>query len=173
MKKLLKIILQVSLIIFIAGFFIPENPTIPVKNAKTHDWNNQSFWYYPWGRSGVHKGIDIFAPEGRNVIAATGGIVIYTGKDGIGGNVVLVLGAQWRWHYYAHLKTINTTRLKWVSAGEKIATVGSTGNAKGKPAHLHYSIKSTFPRFWRWDKNQRQPWQRLFYINPDQYLRGK
>ena len=42
------------------GYLIPENLSIPVKGATTADWNDHSFWYEPWGKSGVHKGIDIF-----------------------------------------------------------------------------------------------------------------
>ena len=174
MKKLIrssiKMTLSFCLGVFILGFFIPENPTIPVKNASSKDWNSQSFWYYPWGRSGVHKGIDIFAEEGRNVIAATDGVVLYAGKTAIGGHVVLVLGAKWRLHYYAHLKQIKTKQFSWVMAQETIGTVGTSGNAKGKPPHLHYSIKSIFPRLWQWDSNQHSPWQRLFYIDPNNFF---
>ena len=64
------------------GFTLPEKLVIPVRNATRKDWNRQSFWYEPWGKSGVHKGIDIFAPEGREVLAATGGLVVWRGGHG-------------------------------------------------------------------------------------------
>jgi murein DD-endopeptidase MepM/ murein hydrolase activator NlpD len=53
------------------GFLVPEGQCkIPVVGAPSKDWNYKAFWYYPWGRSGVHKGIDIFAKEGTPVFAA-------------------------------------------------------------------------------------------------------
>ncbi|HIE02261.1 MAG TPA: hypothetical protein EYP59_18605 [Thiotrichaceae bacterium] len=42
---------------------MPEKLVIPVMGAKTTGWNHQTFWYEAWGRSGVHKGIDIFAKK--------------------------------------------------------------------------------------------------------------
>ena len=167
-----KLLLSIS-VIFIAGFLLPELPTIPVKNATSNDWNQQSFWYYPWGRSIVHKGIDIFAKEGEDVIAATQGLVIYTGYDSMGGNIVLILGSKWRFHYYAHLKQVDSNVFQWVSAGDKLGEVGTSGNAQGKSPHLHYTIRSIFPRLWKWDQSTRLPWQRLFFINPSAYLKGQ
>lgn len=52
-----------------------------------------------------------------------------------------------RFHYYAHLKTINTKVGKLVEQDEFIGKVGRTGNASrvGWPPHLHYSIFSIIP----------------------------
>jgi murein DD-endopeptidase MepM/ murein hydrolase activator NlpD len=85
------------------GFLIPASHKIPVAGESAADWNPASFWYHPWGRSGVHKGIDIFAKEGAPVLGASSGIVVYTGFNAIGGNIVVILGAKWRLYYYAHL----------------------------------------------------------------------
>ena len=49
-----------------------------------NDWNQNTFWDEPWGKSGVHKGIDIFAKEGTPVLSSTDGVVIYKGKFGMG-----------------------------------------------------------------------------------------
>jgi murein DD-endopeptidase MepM/ murein hydrolase activator NlpD len=106
------------------GFLLPETPHIPVSGASHSDWNLQSFWYYPWGRSGTHKGIDIFAPEGTPVLAATTGLIISAGEDSMGGNYVFMLGAKWRFHYYAHLQQIDTKALRWVWAGMPLAKSG-------------------------------------------------
>lgn len=46
------------------GFLLPERIRIPVAGATARDWNPQSFWFEPWGASGVHKGIDIFGKKG-------------------------------------------------------------------------------------------------------------
>lgn len=89
------------ILLLVAGscWLIPEPVTMPVAGAARRDWNPESFWHGGWGRSGVHKGIDIFAPRGRAVRSATWGLVVYRGELGIGGNVVAALGPKWRVHY--------------------------------------------------------------------------
>ena len=149
---------------------LPETPRIPVQGATPADWNAQSFWYYPWGRSGTHKGIDIFAAEGTPVLASTSGLVIRQGQDSIGGNVVAILGAKWRIHYYAHLHTTQVKSGQWVTVGEPIATVGTTGNAQGKPPHLHYDIRTPYPQPWLYDPQLKQAWNRLFFVDPNTVL---
>ncbi len=151
------------------GLLLPENPVIPVKQATPRDWNHQSFWHYPWGKSGVHKGIDIFAPKGRDVVAATGGLVLWKGELARGGKAVVVLGPKWRCHYYAHLDGYQTHFLDIVSGGEPIGYVGTTGNAAGKSPHLHYSVSTLLPYVWRWD-NDRQGWKKMFYLDPHKLL---
>jgi murein DD-endopeptidase MepM/ murein hydrolase activator NlpD len=95
--------LIVLFIVIVVGFLMPASYKIPVAGASAADWSPISFWHYPWGRSGTHKGIDIFAKEGVPALAATGGVVVYTGYNEIGGNTVVLLGAKWRFYYYAHL----------------------------------------------------------------------
>ncbi|MBX9852059.1 MAG: M23 family metallopeptidase [Cytophagaceae bacterium] len=143
--------------------------SVPVKGATRNSWNKDSFWFYPWGKSVVHKGIDIFAREGTDVISSAGGLVIYTGELAMGGKVVLVLGPKWRCHYYAHLKTINTSVFSWTLPGKKIGEVGTTGNAKGKPPHLHYSLVTLIPYPWRIDSSP-QGYKKMFFLNPIEHF---
>ncbi len=163
--KWIKIPLVLFFTVLLTGFMIPENCTVPVENATEADWNKNAFWAYPWGKSITHKGIDIFANEGSKVKAATGGFVIFKGSNGRGGNTILVLGPKWRMHYYAHLQNFNCKNFQFVAKGEKIGTVGKTGNAKDTPAHLHYSILTPFPYFWKIDRSK-QGWLKAFYLNP-------
>ena len=153
------------------GFLLPQDMVIPVKEATTQSWNINSFWAYPWGSSITHKGIDIFADKGTDVIASTHGIVVYTYEGGKGGKSVMVLGPKWRFHYYAHLDEIQTFVFKPLKRGTVIGTVGDTGNAKGKPPHLHYAITSPFPYPKLYDSVSVQGWKRMFYLNPDIWLR--
>ena len=153
------------------GFLLPQDMVIPVKEATTQSWNKKSFWAYPWGSSITHKGIDIFANKGTDVIASTHGIVIYTYEGGKGGKSVMVLGPKWRFHYYAHLDEIQTFVFKPLKRGTVIGTVGDTGNAKGKAPHLHYAITSPFPYPKLYDSVSVQGWKRMFYLNPDIWLR--
>lgn len=142
---------------------------MPIKGATAADYHPDSFWFYPWGRSVTHKGVDVFAREGTEVHSTTPGIVLYQGKIAMGGNVVLILGPKWRLHYYAHLQSSNVGRFSLVGKGHPIGTVGSTGNAAGKPPHLHYSIMSLVPLPWHID-DAPQGWRKMFYLNPIEFF---
>jgi peptidoglycan LD-endopeptidase LytH len=166
-----KAVAGLALAVMIAGLLVPENLTIPVKGATQADWNPKSFWFRPWGRSGVHRGIDIFAKEGTVVISASPGIVVFAGTLRDGGNVAAVLGPKWRIHYYAHLKSSGVTAWQMVSRGMEIGAVGTTGNAVGKPPHLHYAIITQIPYPWRY-KPERFGFDRMFYLNPHERLGG-
>ncbi len=157
--------------VFLIGFLIPERVKIPVVGATKNDWNQKSFWFEPWGTSGVHKGIDIFAKIGTGVVSTTDGIVIYTGNIPKGGNVVAVLGPKWRIHYFAHLNSIAVSPLNLLSSGSAIGSVGDSGNAKGKQPHLHYSIVRVFPAPWAID-SATQGVKKAFFIDPSAYLGG-
>jgi murein DD-endopeptidase MepM/ murein hydrolase activator NlpD len=169
MKKTLLLLV----IIFASGYVIPDQHKMPVQGATSSDWNHQSFWYYPWGRNRVHKGIDIFATEGTPVVAPTGGFILFKGQLSRGGNVVYMMGSKWRFHYFAHLKSCNLKASGFIRAGDVLGTVGSTGNAQGKSAHLHYSIKSLFPRIWKYDSKGVSRWSRVFFLDPGKYILGE
>lgn len=157
------------LAILIVGLLMPQNLINPVEGANQKSYNAKSFWFYPWGKSGTHKGIDIFAKEGTSVVCPTNAVVLFTGEITLGGNVVVALGPKWRIHYFAHLREIETTTFSWLDRGERIGTVGTTGNAKGKQPHLHYSIFSLIPYPWRIDASP-QGWKKMFYLNPIEQL---
>jgi murein DD-endopeptidase MepM/ murein hydrolase activator NlpD len=157
------------LFVFIIGWIIPQHLQMPVEGATRHSYDQNSFWAYPWGESVTHKGVDIFAKEGTNIHPATAGLVIAAGQNRLGGNFVMVLGPQWRIHYYAHLHEIRTHIFTPVSHESIIGTVGNTGDARGKPTHCHYTIKTIFPYPWRMD-NSHQGWKKAFYLNPIPYL---
>jgi peptidoglycan LD-endopeptidase LytH len=164
-----KWILSNSLFVILFGLIIPQRFTNPVEGANQNSYHPKAFWYFPWGKSGVHKGVDIFAKEGTNVNSSIDGLVIYAGNFGIGGNVVAIIGPKWRIHYYAHLRDINIEVLSWAARNRKIGTVGTTGNAKGKPSHLHYSIVTIIPYPWKYDNNI-QGWKKMFFLNPIDFL---
>lgn len=167
--KIVKKLIIVFFAFILVGFLIPERVKIPVVGAGAQDWNHDTFWYEPWGKSGVHKGIDIFGKIGTGVTSTTDGIVLYAGQIKYGGNVVIVLGPKWRFHYFAHLQTTGTSMLSFVSSGEQIGTLGDSGNAKGKPPHLHYSIVRLIPVLWKIDSST-QGYKKMFFINPSSYL---
>ena len=88
-----------------------------------------------------HQGIDIFAPRGTPVLSTTRGIVARIGENSLGGTVVWVLGQGGDRHYYAHLSSVADIRTgQRIAPGDVLGTVGTTGNARGTPPHLHYGL---------------------------------
>ena len=89
----------------------------------------------------MHQGVDIFAPRGTPVVATTRGFVARIGENSLGGTVVWVLGPGGDRHYYAHLDSVADIKTgQRVLPGDVLGAVGTTGNARGTPPHLHYGI---------------------------------
>lgn len=123
----------------LASMPVPAMLAVPVGGVRREALHDT------WGaaRSGRrrHEGIDIFARRGTPVLAATEGIVMRVGTNRLGGNVVWVLGPGGQRHYYAHLDRFADVRPGMrVEAGRVLGYVGTTGNARGTPPHLHYGI---------------------------------
>ena len=167
--KLLKRILSFLLLIILLGFLIPQNLSMPVENATKKDYNKKSFWFYPWGNSVTHKGVDIFSIKGTKIRSSTIGIVLYRRQTRKGGNSLIILGPKWRFHYYAHLDEIFIDEYSVVNHETVIGTVGNSGNARGKAPHLHYSIYTLIPYPWRIDDSP-QGQKKMHYLNPIDFL---
>jgi murein DD-endopeptidase MepM/ murein hydrolase activator NlpD len=101
-----------------------------------------SSWGAPRSGGRRHEGIDIFAPRGTPVVAATRGEVVRVGQNRLGGNVVWVAGAGARLYYYAHLSRFRTGLSvgEAVEPGTTLGYVGTSGNAAGTPPHLHFGM---------------------------------
>ncbi|TSH77194.1 M23 family metallopeptidase [Acinetobacter sp. RF15A] len=102
----------------------------------------QDTWGAARSEGRKHQGIDIFARRGTAVLSTTQGIVRRVGTNSLGGKVIWITGPNLSHHYYAHLEdyAAHIQEGDWVEAGEVIAYVGNTGNAKNTPPHLHYGI---------------------------------
>lgn len=88
-----------------------------------------------------HHGVDIFAPRGTPVVAASDGIVTSVGTNTLGGKIIWVARPGRREaHYYAHLDEQLVTVGTRVDAGDVIGRVGNTGNARTTAPHLHFGI---------------------------------
>jgi murein DD-endopeptidase MepM/ murein hydrolase activator NlpD len=128
-----------------------EVPVAGVARAALRD-----SWHAPRGNGRRHEGIDIFAARGTVVRANVPGIVWNVGQNRLGGNVVWLLGPGLQLHYYAHLDEFaDIATGEFVAAGTPLGSVGTTGNARGGPPHLHYGIYTAhgpvnpFPRLGR------------------------
>jgi murein DD-endopeptidase MepM/ murein hydrolase activator NlpD len=89
----------------------------------------------------AHRGVDIFAPRGTPVLAATDGWVTRVETTRVGGNVIWVqpLFGNMRL-YYAHLHEQWVEPGDFVLAGQPLGAVGNTGNAVTTPPHLHFGV---------------------------------
>jgi peptidoglycan LD-endopeptidase LytH len=170
MKKFLKTLLYILLIIFVAGYLIPNNITSPITKNNITKIDPESFWYYPWGESGVHKGIDIFCEKETAVLSPVSGFVINKRYGTRGGNYVYILGPKWRTYYFAHMDTTFVNAYSYISRGDTIGKAGNTGNAIYRPTHLHYSIETVFPYFWLYSSKAIEGSKKMFYLNPMKYL---
>lgn len=126
----------------------PTGLAIPVAGVKASDLADT----YTQARAGgarVHDAIDIMAPAGTPVIASAPGRVekLFLSKGG-GGITAYVRSPDGRWvFYYAHLQDY-APGLKEGQAlrqGQRIGTVGSTGNANPAGPHLHFAIHRMNP----------------------------
>ena len=83
------------------------------------------------GASTYHGGLDIGAGMGASIVAAGAGDVIYAGANGGYGNGVVTV--------YAHMSSIGVSYGQYVTAGQYVGAVGSTGVSTGP--HCHFEIR--------------------------------
>jgi len=86
-----------------------------------------------------HKGIDIGASYGANIIAAEGGTVISSEWSGGYGNTVIIFHGNGLSTLYAHCSSVLVAKGAAVTKGQVIAKIGSTGYSTGP--HLHFEVR--------------------------------
>ncbi len=121
---------------------MPPPSTLPVPVEGVRATRIADTFGAPRGSDRTHAGVDIFATRGTPVLSATRGIVVSVRDGGLGGRQVWVLGPARERHYYAHLEDWQPGLAEGdvVHPGTPLGTVGTTGNARGTPPHLHYGI---------------------------------
>lgn len=109
----------------------------------------QALYYFPIvGYSGNPKdtyhtpgATDLFAPAGTAIRAVADGRVTVVSSSGPGGNAVVIHGLDGLDYYYAHMRDAALVKSgDYVAGGQSLGFVGNTGNAAGKPPHLHLGI---------------------------------
>lgn len=98
------------------------------------------------GASSNHKGIDIGASAGADIIAAADGTVTAASYSSAAGNYVMIDHGGGLYTVYMHASSLLVSPGQTVSAGDVIAKVGSTGISTG--SHLH------FRRLFKWKLRQ-------------------
>ena len=103
------------------------------------------------GASSNHKGIDIGAPTGTNIVAAASGTVVVSTYSYSAGNYIMINHGGGVYTVYMHASKLLASVGDSVKKGEVIAKVGSTGYSTGP--HLHFGIRVNGT-----------------YVNPSQYV---
>ncbi|GAB3364848.1 M23 family metallopeptidase [Modestobacter lapidis] len=104
-----------------------------------------------WGS--MHWGLDLAAPMGTPILAASDGVVLRAGAASGYGKAIYIQDADGNVHVYGHMRHLYVEAGDAVTAGDLIAKVGSEGQSTGP--HLHYEIhkggingKPTDPEDW-------------------------
>jgi len=92
-----------------------------------------------------HLAIDLATDAGNPVLAAASGVVIWAGWRSNGGGLVIEIDHGNGMHtVYNHLGAILVSVGQVVGRGQRIATVGCTGNCTGPHVHFQVSIGGVF-----------------------------
>ncbi|MGG7447533.1 murein hydrolase activator NlpD [Kosakonia oryzendophytica] len=88
---------------------------------------------------GGNKGVDISGSKGQAIVATADGRVVYAGNALRGyGNLIIIKHNDDYLSAYAHNDTMLVREQQEVKAGQKIATMGSTGTSSTR---LHFEIR--------------------------------
>jgi len=110
----------------VAGYFINPVPAYARRSQGLHGPGN--------------RGVDLAAPTGTPILASASGTVLLARKgwNGAYGNMIIINHPNGTKTLYAHLSKIATSTGDYVSQGEVIGYVGSTGRSTGP--HLHFEV---------------------------------
>ncbi len=135
----------------------PETETatlvIPVLNVAATDLTD-SYADERGGGTRLHQGIDIMASEGTSVVAAAPGKIERLFRSDAGGNTVYVRSDDGETiYYYAHLAEYaqGLNEGQQVRRGQRLGSVGSSGNADPEAPHLHFEVMRTTPTAKWWE----------------------
>lgn len=146
---------------------VPRQLTIPVEGVRP-DQLVDTFTEPRGGGERVHQAIDILAPTGTPVVAAAPGRVEKLFVSARGGNTVYIRSPDRALiYYYAHLDAYapGLAAGQEIAQGQRIGTVGYSGDANPAAPHLHFEIQQTTPTS-GW-------WQHTRSLNPFPLLGGR
>ncbi len=95
------------------------------------------------GRAEYHKGIDIGAPTGTNILSAESGVVIDARYSSSYGYLVIISHGNGISTLYAHNSKLLVSNGDIVSRGSVIAKAGSTGQSTGPHCHFEVRVNGT------------------------------
>ncbi|MGE9551516.1 murein hydrolase activator NlpD [Erwinia amylovora] len=122
--------------------------TAPTVSSTTNSATPVGSWRWPTdgkiidnfsASEGGNKGIDIAGSRGQPVVSTASGRVVYAGNALRGyGNLIIIKHNDDYLSAYAHNDTMLVREQQEVKAGQKIATMGSTGTSS---VRLHFEIR--------------------------------
>lgn len=124
------------------AFFWP----CPASTRVTSDYGNRTAPMS--GASANHKGIDIGAPEGTDIVAAASGTVTAASYSSAAGNYVMIAHGGGLYTVYMHASEILASPGQEVSGGQVIAKVGNTGISTGSHLHFGVSLQGSYVSPW-------------------------
>ena len=116
---------------------LASTPSIwPVKGWLTSTFGYRSSPFT--GRREMHKGLDIATRSGTPIIAPADGLVVFAGREGGFGNMVILDHGYGITTRYGHSSSIDAKLGQKIKRGDVIARIGSTGRSTGP--HVHYEV---------------------------------
>lgn len=100
------------------------------------------------GASSDHKGIDIGASYGADIVAAADGTVKAASYSSAAGNYVMIDHGGGLYTVYMHASSLLVSPGQTVTAGQTIAKVGSTGISTGNHLHFGVSLNGSYVSPW-------------------------
>ncbi len=91
------------------------------------------------GHKQFHEGLDIANRIGTPVIAPANGLVVFAGRKGGFGRLIIIDHGHGITTRFGHLSKILVKVGQHVKRGEKIAEIGNSGRSTGP--HLHYEVR--------------------------------
>lgn len=123
-----------------------ETPTLAAFPTGTPCWFEDS-WHAPRGTDAAgnplyHEGVDVIAVAGTPIYAVTDGKITRMSSSNKGGIQLYLAMPDGTYFFHAHLQqyAAGLTVGSQVKAGQVIAYVGQTGDAKYSVAHLHFEV---------------------------------
>ena len=134
------------------------NPQKSKENYIAKEYKNKIIWpvngvvITDYGLNGNFKsdGMDIAAPLGSEVLAVYDGKVIYSGNQPGYGNIIIIKHEKDMITIYAHNDKDLVKKGQIVKKGQKIATVGNSGNAVRYQLHFEVrkGVKAVNPNYY-------------------------
>ena len=130
---------------------VESQPVTKVIEIGTSKWPSAAVGKFRWplntgiltdyfgSRRGAHRGVDIGARAGSPIYAAASGTVLISQWGRSYGNFVKIDHGDGYVTVYAHASELLVKPGQWVSKGQVIARVGSTGKSTGP--HLHFEVQ--------------------------------
>ncbi|MGH3664892.1 MAG: M23 family metallopeptidase, partial [Egibacteraceae bacterium] len=95
-------------------------------------------WGFPRSGGRTHQGVDMFAKYGSPIYAVADGVVDRAYSDSLGGLAIIFVDDHGDKYYYAHMSSLAVRSGQRMTLGAVMGAVGTSGNAAGTPAHLHW-----------------------------------